>query len=40
MEIVYADARPLVGHYLEYIWTKAGHPDFFAHVPRARRRPI
>jgi hypothetical protein len=35
LEVLYADARPQLGHYLEYIWIKDGYPDFFRHVPRA-----
>jgi hypothetical protein len=35
LECLYADARPQLGHYLEFVWTKAGKPDFFADVPRA-----
>ncbi len=34
LEIMYADARPLLGHHLEYVWLKPGAPDFFAQVPR------
>jgi hypothetical protein len=37
MEVLYADARAQLGHYVEYIWNKAGMPDFFRNVPRAPR---
>jgi len=38
LECAYADARAHLGHHLEFVWTKAGQPDYFAHVPRAPDR--
>jgi hypothetical protein len=31
----FVDTRPLLGHYIEFLWTKADMPDFFRDVPRA-----
>jgi hypothetical protein len=35
----FVDTRPLLGHYIEFLWTKAGMPDFFRNVPRAPAFP-
>jgi len=35
LEVLYADTRPQLGHYIEYIWIKSGFPDYFRFVPRA-----
>jgi hypothetical protein len=37
LECCYADARGQLGHYLEFVWTKADQPDFFDNVPKAPR---
>ncbi len=34
LQLVYADARPLLGHHLEIIWLKPGGAAFFDGVPR------
>jgi hypothetical protein len=33
-QYAYADARGALGHCLEFVWSKAGKPDFFVPVPR------
>ncbi len=34
MDIIYADARPIFGHYLEYVWARGEGLAFLQNVPR------
>jgi hypothetical protein len=41
IELIYADARPLLGHYLEYVWLQPkGRKFLIDDVPRNRSRGV